>query len=240
MEEHRANPGVRELPQAHGPAGFRARELRRRRRLAHERPARANRIRPPSWPTAAAWPVRRRCARRSCCQAGRVRRHHDREDADLRARPRARILRHAGRAVDRARRRPQRLPLHVHRARRRQEHAVPDESERSSRARSHVRRLVDPKAQESRDVRSARRSLPRRTFLRGMGVTLALPLLDAMVPAMTAQSRTARRAGAPLRRGLRAARQDSVAVDAGGGGHGVRVHADPEAARALPRSRRVS
>ena len=30
--------------------------------------------------------------------------------------------------------------------------------------------------------------LPRRTFLRGMGVTLALPLVDAMVPALTAQA----------------------------------------------------
>ena len=29
-------------------------------------------------------------------------------------------------------------------------------------------------------------SLPRRTFLRGMGTALALPLLDAMVPAATA------------------------------------------------------
>jgi len=34
-------------------------------------------------------------------------------------------------------------------------------------------------------------SLPRRTFLRGMGVTLALPLLDAMVPAVTALAKTA-------------------------------------------------
>ena len=33
-------------------------------------------------------------------------------------------------------------------------------------------------------------ALPRRTFLRGMGVSLALPLLDAMVPALTAQVRT--------------------------------------------------
>ena len=33
--------------------------------------------------------------------------------------------------------------------------------------------------------------LPRRTVLRGLGATLALPLLDAMVPALTAQSRTA-------------------------------------------------
>lgn len=36
-----------------------------------------------------------------------------------------------------------------------------------------------------------KKSLPRRTFLRGMGVSLALPLLDAMVPAMTAQAATA-------------------------------------------------
>jgi hypothetical protein len=31
-----------------------------------------------------------------------------------------------------------------------------------------------------------KQSLPRRTFLRGVGATVALPLLDAMVPAMTA------------------------------------------------------
>jgi hypothetical protein len=33
--------------------------------------------------------------------------------------------------------------------------------------------------------------LPRRTVLRGLGATLALPLLDAMVPALTAQAETA-------------------------------------------------
>lgn len=36
-----------------------------------------------------------------------------------------------------------------------------------------------------------KKHLPRRTFLRGMGVTLALPLLDSMLPAQTALSRTA-------------------------------------------------
>ena len=36
-----------------------------------------------------------------------------------------------------------------------------------------------------------KRSLPRRTFLRGVGATLALPLLDAMVPAATALANTA-------------------------------------------------
>ena len=34
-------------------------------------------------------------------------------------------------------------------------------------------------------------ALPRRTFLRGVGATLALPLLDAMVPAMSAMAKTA-------------------------------------------------
>ena len=42
-----------------------------------------------------------------------------------------------------------------------------------------------------------RKSLSRRTVLRGMGTALALPLLDAMVPAFAA---TARSAAAPIRR----------------------------------------
>jgi len=36
----------------------------------------------------------------------------------------------------------------------------------------------------------AKLSLPRRTFLRGMGVALGLPFLESMVPALTATSRT--------------------------------------------------
>ena len=42
-----------------------------------------------------------------------------------------------------------------------------------------------------------RRALPRRMFLRGVGASLALPLLDAMVPAFTA---VAKSAAAPVRR----------------------------------------
>ncbi|MHC4923313.1 MAG: DUF1552 domain-containing protein [Planctomycetota bacterium] len=41
-----------------------------------------------------------------------------------------------------------------------------------------------------------RKSLPRRTVLRGMGATMALPLLDAMIPAATAAPAAAR----PIRR----------------------------------------
>jgi hypothetical protein len=42
-----------------------------------------------------------------------------------------------------------------------------------------------------------KRSIPRRTFLRGAGAALALPLLDAMVPALTMAAQTAAR---PIRR----------------------------------------
>ena len=35
-----------------------------------------------------------------------------------------------------------------------------------------------------------KKALPRRTFLRGAGASIALPLLDAMVPSMTAQAKT--------------------------------------------------
>ena len=44
-----------------------------------------------------------------------------------------------------------------------------------------------------------RKSLPRRTLLKGLGAAIALPLLDAMVPAMTAQADTVANA-ARLRR----------------------------------------
>ncbi len=36
----------------------------------------------------------------------------------------------------------------------------------------------------------SRKSLPRRTMLRGLGTAIALPLLDAMIPAMTAEAAT--------------------------------------------------
>jgi hypothetical protein len=42
-----------------------------------------------------------------------------------------------------------------------------------------------------------KKALPRRAFLRGVGATLALPLLDAMIPAATASAKTAAK---PVRR----------------------------------------
>ena len=60
-----------------------------------------------------------------------------------------------------------------------------------------------------------KKHLPRRTFLRGVGVTLALPLLDSMVPAQTPLAQTAAAAEEPVLRHLRAARRDDGQVDAG-------------------------
>jgi hypothetical protein len=40
-----------------------------------------------------------------------------------------------------------------------------------------------------------KKSLPRRTFLRGMGTTLALPLLDSMIPALSAAAKPVARLG---------------------------------------------
>lgn len=48
-------------------------------------------------------------------------------------------------------------------------------------------------------MRVTRKALPRRTFLRGVGTALALPLLDAMVPSMTATAATAATVADPAR-----------------------------------------
>ena len=43
-----------------------------------------------------------------------------------------------------------------------------------------------------------KKAIPRRTVLRGVGATLALPFLDGMVPALTALAKTAARPTARL------------------------------------------
>ena len=79
-----------------------------------------------------------------------------------------------------------------------------------------------------------KKHLSRRTFLRGAGVAVGLPLLDAMVPAWTALAQTAASAEAAHGIHVPAARRDHGAVDAGGRGRGLRADADPQAARAVP------
>ena len=80
-----------------------------------------------------------------------------------------------------------------------------------------------------------RRHLPRRTFLKGMGAVIALPMLDAMTPAFAraahvAKPRAVRLAFTYVPNGIMMTDWTPAAT-----GAGVRVHADPEAARAVPR-----
>ncbi len=48
-----------------------------------------------------------------------------------------------------------------------------------------------------------KKALPRRTFLRGAGAALALPLLDAMIPSLTALADTPANPARLRRLGLR-------------------------------------
>ena len=110
----------------------------------------------------------------------------------------------------------------------------------SDRRRERVRPAADCSRRRPKELATmfiTKMSLPRRTFLRGVGVTLALPLLESMVPAFTATAKTAanptRRFGAifvPL--GERPGFWTPKTV-----GRGLRVLADSEAARAVPRPR---
>src|ERR1700743_257757 len=47
-----------------------------------------------------------------------------------------------------------------------------------------------------------RKSLPRRTMLKGLGAGVALPLLDALIPALSAQTLSAQTRSAPPRLGF--------------------------------------
>ena len=84
--------------------------------------------------------------------------------------------------------------------------------------------------------------LPRRTFLRGLGATMALPLLDSMVPRLSVQAAGQDAGSTRLRlhaqRHHRRVRQEPAAVhvDAEGDGRELRVQPDDEGARAVSRS----
>ncbi len=60
-----------------------------------------------------------------------------------------------------------------------------------------------------------KKAIPRRTVLRGFGASLALPLLDAMVPAFARAHERRDGARHPFRRRLRAERDHDAALDAG-------------------------
>ena len=154
--------------------------------------------------------------------------------------PRARVLRRAGRARDRARGGAERLSLLVADRGRRAERAVPDAARRRWRGAGGPQRQ-DRGEQEETPMFITKTALPRRTFLRGLGAALALPLLDAMVPALSALAQTPAQPAPPARVRLHAERRRAELhghqlLDAGRRGRDLRAVADPDAARAVPRS----
>ena len=79
-----------------------------------------------------------------------------------------------------------------------------------------------------------KKAIPRRAVLRGLGVSLALPFLDGMVPALTAMRNTAAN---PVRRLGAVYVPNGMMMnhwDAHDRGHRLRLPADPQAARAVP------
>ena len=199
-------PGLRELPRADGPARLRARELRRDRQVARERQRRRRSTRPSRCRRHERSTARRRSARR--CSAARHGREFVRTVAekllDLRARPRRRIRRSADRPAARARSRPgtttagRRSMLRHRDAARRSRCAGRRTRDRRPAATTRRAGAAKPRSL-SGGVGSmfiTKMHLSRRTMLRGLGASLALPLLDSMVPALTALAGTRRGAGA--------------------------------------------
>src|SRR5262249_32971693 len=100
---------------------------------------------------------------------GTVRPHPDGEALHLRPGAGARGVRRAGHPQDRPRRADKQISILVADPGAHHQHPLPDEEGA----------MVVPK-----------KALSRRTLLRGAGAAVALPLLDAMVPSLTAQDRT--------------------------------------------------
>ena len=179
LEKHRTNPICASCHSAHGSARLRPRELRRHRRLADEGRQVRHRL-------------RRVAAEREVV-------HGARRAEDDPARPTKtnslkclteKMLTYAlGRGLERydrpavqsiARRTGGgRVSFLVAGDEHRREHAVPDAPRRRT------------------EIMITRKHLPRRTFLRGLGTAIALPVLDAMMPAFAVAG--ARSLNAPLR-----------------------------------------
>src|SRR4030095_1971322 len=164
---------VCDLPPSDGSSWILPRELRRDRSMAHEgRGGTCRRFRPAGRWHGGRWPCG---AASGAVETPRnLRAHDDGKAADVQSGTRSRVLRYAGRPRHHAGRGGQQLPVFVARHGNRQEHAVSNEE-----------------SVRGRVMYISKKHLPRRTFLRGMGVTLALPLLDSMVPARTALAQTA-------------------------------------------------
>ena len=217
-KQHRANPVCASCHSRMDPIGFRARELRRRRQVAHE--------------------GRRQRDRRLRQAAGRHRFRRPRrlEEASADARtatsssipPTEKLLIYAlGRGLE-----YYDLPAVRGIAR----DAAKDNYRMSALIAAIVKSTPFQMRRTLGSMTSSRRNtLHRRMFLRGLGATLALPLLDSMVPAMAA---TTNAAAKPAVRMAFVYVPNGIIPAAGPpppNRHGLRVHAHDEAARAVPR-----
>ena len=198
MTLHRANPTCAGLPQDHGPDRFRARQLRRRRQVARRsRAAKAARrsMRPSKLYDGQQvdGPVGLRQA--LLRYSPQFVRDVHREDDDLRAGPRASstpTCRRSASIVRDAAKDNNRFSAIVMGVVKSAQFQM-----RVKTATSAVQLAVANLATRRRTMFVTKKHIPRRTFLRGAGVTLALPLLESMVPALTPLRLTA---AAPVRR----------------------------------------
>src|SRR5690606_34394608 len=128
--------------------------------------------------------------------SGAVRRARHREAPDLRARPRARAPRHADRARHPPRGRRTGLSVFGNRSRYREQRTIQDAGGRTPGGWADYRRgRAMSRNGDLNTMYITQKHLPRRTFLRGAGAALALPLLDAMVPAFANVPRQGPRLG---------------------------------------------
>src|SRR5690606_8395622 len=116
------------------------------------------------------------------------RRRVDREAAHVRARAQRAIFRSSGRSQDRARRGRRQLHVRGARARRRGERAVPSSARTGGSCAGDGGRAGSERGVRANSMFVTKKALPRRTFLRGVGASLALPFLDSMLPAFAADA----------------------------------------------------
>src|SRR4029079_4146143 len=171
--------GVRGVSQGDGPDWILARELRCDRSLANER--RGSKDRSDRHAFQRGGPGRRQWTSPGAREPARcICGSDDGEDDDLRPRARCGVLRHAFRAESGSGCGKEQLQVLIHRPRSCEECAVSNEGGPVS--------FITKK------------HLSRRTFIRGMGVTMSLPFLESMVPAQTPLAKTA--ANPQIRLGL--------------------------------------
>src|SRR5262249_26586037 len=194
--------GLLELSRAHGSAGLRTRELRRSGAVARGRqrsPYSDRRL----WRAARRYEVQRtlRLQKSARRPKSRFREKRDGEAPDVRPWSRTRILRRTRRPADRPRGGDKGRSLVVDHPGRRSKQAVPDANDprtggrcRRAQQRERCRTVAGEEVAVIMQI-ITKKSLPRRTFLRGLGVSLALPLLDSMVPAFSAAASRIRRLG---------------------------------------------